>query len=49
MAWGTAPGEEVEQPENVAEERIREIVREELTAIANLARAAKSLAEDGDA
>ena len=34
MAWGKPPGEEVVEPVNVAEERIREIVRDELAIIA---------------
>ena len=43
MAWGKPPGEEdVQPPENVAEERIRQIVREELAILA-----AKKLTEDG--
>ena len=47
MAWGTAPGEEVEPPVNVAEDRIREIVREELAIIAAQGFAAKKLTDDG--
>lgn len=34
MAWGKPPGMDVEKPENVAEDRIREIVREELAILA---------------
>lgn len=41
MAWGTPPGEDQKPPENVAEARIREIVREELAALA-----AKNLSDD---
>ena len=40
MAWGKPPEEVVEEPVNVAEERIREIVREELAILA-----AKNLTE----
>lgn len=44
MAWGKPPGEEVdvEPPETVAEERIRQIVREELALLA-----AKQLTQTG--
>jgi hypothetical protein len=44
MAWGNAPGPEIDvkRPEDVAEERIRQIVREELAILA-----AKRLTEDG--
>lgn len=40
MAWGTVPID-TEQPKDVAEERIRQIVREELAILA-----AKSLTDD---
>jgi hypothetical protein len=42
MAWGKPPEEDVEEPVNVAEDRIRQIVREELAALA-----AMRLVEDG--
>lgn len=45
MAWGKPPEEDVTPPETVAEERIRQIVREELSAIAALVRAAKAADE----
>lgn len=34
MAWGKPPEEDVTPPETVAEERIRQIVREELALLA---------------
>jgi hypothetical protein len=42
MAWGTAPVDVEKKPESVAEQRVREIVREELAILA-----AKKLTEDG--
>lgn len=44
MAWGSAPGPEIDlkKPEDVAEDRIRQIVREELAILA-----AKNLTQDG--
>lgn len=42
MAWGKPPEEDVQPPETVTEERVRQIFREELAALA-----AKRLVEDG--
>ena len=43
MAWGKPPEVDVEEPVNVSEERVREIFREELAALA-----AKTLVEKTD-
>ena len=49
MAWGKPPEVDVEEPVNVAEERIREIVREELNIIAakSLTTTSTKSADDG--
>jgi len=47
MAWGKPPEVDVEEPVNVTEDRIREIVREELAIIAAQGFAAKKLTDDG--